>query len=344
MSKYANLPTGVEASGTSGASDKSESISDVNASSTDDLDQSENPGRELVTSSKIPGSILNGLLIILGEDGHAYLVIVDKKNVYVLRIGSKQANNFLRRLAHQSGVHLKTSELRDINDELTAHAELSGDTRNVWYRVAPFKDGIEIDAGDGSHSRFRVTSGKVETNIKSSETLFHRTPGMRPLPMPDEQGDLKLLEKYINLDPASTVLLIAWIGYTLAHVKVSTTNFVILILQGGQGSGKSLLCRFIKALIDPSVTGVQAFPRNQKDLVIAAQHAHVLPYDNMRSIKPLMSDTLCTTSSGGTLTERAFYTNAEQHMHELHVALVLNGIHSFIDQPDLAQRCGSLVV
>jgi hypothetical protein len=119
---------------------------------------------------------------------------------------------------------------------------------------------------------------------------------------------------------------------------MSSTNFVILVLQGDQGSGKTFLCNIVQSLLDPSVVGVQTFPHNQKDLVISALNSHVLFYDNLRDIKPLMSDTLCTAATGGHLTTRRLYTDAEQQVHRLHVALVLNGIHSFIEQPDLAQR------
>ena len=52
-----------------------------------------------------------------------------------------------------------------------------------------------------------------------------------------------------------------------------------------------------------------------------------------------MADTLSIAATGGSVTVRRLYTDAEQHVHPLHVALVLNGIHSFIGQSDLAQRC-----
>jgi hypothetical protein len=130
----------------------------------------------------------------------------------------------------------------------------------------------------------------------------------------------------------------AYITYTLSHPKVSTTNFIILVLQGDQGSGKTFLCKIIQDLIDPSVVGVQTFPNNQKDLVVAALNAHVLFYDNLRYITPAMADKLCIAATGGHLTARRLYTDAEQQVHRLHVALVLNGIHSFIEQADLAQR------
>ena len=135
------------------------------------------------------------------------------------------------------------------------------------------------------------------------------------------------------------ILFIAWLSYTLAHPKVSTSKYIILVLQGDQGTGKSFISQLIIMLLDPSRVGVQVFPGNAKDLTIAGQHAHVLCYDNMRSFRQNMSDILCMASTGGAISNRALYSDADQHVHNLHVALVLNGIHSFINQSDLAQRC-----
>lgn len=309
--------------------------------SKDDLTQPEKHSTDQLpaTSGNETKSTLIGLPVCCGNDGNTYITIADEGNSYALQIGSKQANNFIRHLARQSGTRLKYSELREINDELASHAEHSSETCDVYYRIASVKNGIELDIGDANHTRIQVTPGKVEPITEGSCTLFHRTAGMRPLPTPAQHGDLKLLRKYVNLDDPSVVLFVAWICYTLAHAKVPTSNYVILVLQGDQGSGKSTLCRLVQALIDPCVVGNQSFPNNKKDLVVAAQHAHVLFFDNMRNIKPSMADTLSIASTGGSTTTRRLYTDGEMHVHRLHVAMVLNGIHSFVDQPDLAQRC-----
>jgi hypothetical protein len=300
---------------------------------------SDNLGGLTISSKNIPAAILRLYPVCCGSDGNAFILFGDGGNARALQIGSQQALKFLRNLAHRAGVHLKAGELRDINDALAAHAEITDDVRDVWYRVAPFRDGIELDVGDDRHTRIRVMPGRVEIVDAGSVTLFYRTPGMRPFVLPADDGDLRLLDRYLNLRPAGIVLLVAWISYTLAHPKVPTTNFPILVLQGDQGSGKTLLCRMIETLIDPRVIGVQTFPHTQKDLAIAGQHAHVLFYDNLRTIRPLMADTLSIAATGGALTTRQLYTDTEQQVHRVHVALVLNGIHSFIDQPDLAQRC-----
>lgn len=124
----------------------------------------------------------------------------------------------------------------------------------------------------------------------------------------------------------------------MAHPKISTTNYVILALIGGQGSGKSFLCKLLARLIDPSQIGLQIMPKNSTDLVVAAQNAQVLFYDNIRHISEVMSDAFCVCATGGSLSKRQLYTDSDQSISPLHAALVLNGIYDFMTQPDLAQR------
>lgn len=159
--------------------------------------------------------------------------------------------------------------------------------------------------------------------------------------MPAEDGNYRLLQKYLpNLAFFDFLLLVGWISYTLAHPKAEGTKYVILILEAGQGSGKSFLCNtIIGSLIDPNLVGPQLLHTNSKDLAIAGRNAHVLMFDNIRTFTSGMSDILCVASTGGALSSRALYTNDGQSVLRLHVAMVLNGIHSFISQSDLAQRC-----
>jgi hypothetical protein len=133
-------------------------------------------------------------------------------------------------------------------------------------------------------------------------------------------------------------IFIGWLTYTLAHPKVDTSKYVILIVKGDQGSGKTFFCNtIIQMLLDPGI-GVQSFPSNKKDLAISAQNSFLLIYDNLRKILPTMADTLCMTSTAGAISTRQLYSDAEESILHLHVAMVLNGIHPFVDQPDLAQR------
>jgi len=277
--------------------------------------------------------------VVVGQDGHVYLASRGPRNRRAFRVGGRQANLIIREQLRQSGAKATRADLAEFNDGLRAWAEARAPRRDVWFRVAQIAGGVEIAVYDDDDTRVRITPGRVELVTEGSDTLFFRTSTCKPLAVPAASGDLGRLKRYVNLDAAQFVLLVAWLTYTLAHPKHPTTKFLILVLLGGQGAGKTFLEQLAKRLLDPDVIGVQRFPGSARDLAIAAQGAHVLAYDNLRGFHPAMADTLCNASTGGSFVTRALYTNDEQAVLGLHCAIVLNGIHSFVDQPDLAQRC-----
>lgn len=294
----------------------------------------------IVNAPRQPEDLPSGWKIILGEDGYAYCVRVDKSNARALRVGSRAMDNVPRTEAAARQHLLRKPELEEVNDRIRAYAEHLHDRQPVWYRVAPIANGIEIDLCDEANTRVRITPGTVEVVAQGSETAFRRTPVSRPMVMPAKVGNLRLLAKYLNVHVSAVPLLVGWISYVLAHPKVPTNKFPILVLQGGQGSGKtSLTNSVLLPLIDPSSVGVQTFPNAAKELAIAGQNAHVVAFDNVRSFKASMADMLCIASTGGAMSVRQLYTDDEQQVLRLHVALVLNGIHLFVTQGDLAQRC-----
>ena len=277
--------------------------------------------------------------VVLGNLSEAYISINDKGNPYLVRVGSKTGNHFLRKIAQKRNVRLTARDLKETNETLKAYAEMELEPVDIYLRIAPYKNGVEIDHGDDEHTRTRITPGKIKTVRHGSETLFYRTNVTLPFVTPAKKGNLNKLRKYLkNIRPDQHELLIGWISYTLAHPKVSSTNFVILALIGGQGTGKSFLCKLIARLIDPSQVGLQILPKNSSDLVVSAKNAQVLFYDNTRQISQTMSDALCVCATGGSLSKRQLFTDGDQYISILHAALVLNGIYDFITESDLAQR------
>ena len=277
--------------------------------------------------------------LVLGKSGDAYIKINDQGNPYLLCVGSKKGDHFIRQIAKKRNIRLTARDLKEINEQLKAYAETELKSVDIYLRIAPYQNGIEIDLGDEGHTIVRITPGKTELVSYGSETLFYRSNATLPFVKPAKKGNLNKLKRYLkNIRPELQVLLIGWISYTLAHPKNSATNYVILALIGGQGTGKSFTCKLISRLIDPSKVGLQIMQKNPTDLVVAAQNAHVLFYDNIREISETMSDTLCICATGGYLTKRQLYTDNEQSISHLHAALVLNGIFEFITQGDLAQR------
>ena len=99
-----------------------------------------------------------------------------------------------------------------------------------------------------------------------------------------------------------------------------------------------MLCKLLRALIDPNVAPVRALPRNERELFIAANNAHVLAFDNLSTLSPDFSDTLCRLASGGAFAARALYSNQDEVLFSAARPVILNGIDDVITRPDLADR------
>lgn len=314
--------------------------SQLNNSSRPDIEQ---PAPMAASIVREPSSFVqvHGQEIIRSR-GKAYAVIRDEGNPYMLLVGSNALSSRIRDdFQKQSGKKLSKHGLEEIICDLKAHSEKLGVEVATYSRVADCPGGVIIDLGDKLRSQVRITAGKVETVVSGSEVLFHRSPLSLSMPnsVQSGKGDVMRLSKHVNLGHVEFRLLLAWLTYTLGHAKVGGTDFVFMTILGGQGSGKSLLSKISKSLVDPSVVDAQVMPKSDKDLAVATESAHVVCFDNMRHLSYSMSDALCTVSTGGALASRKLYSDADQYAINMHGAAIFNGIHAFVDQPDLAQRC-----
>jgi hypothetical protein len=111
-----------------------------------------------------------------------------------------------------------------------------------------------------------------------------------------------------------------------------------LAIAGEQGSAKTVLSKFLRAVIDPSVAPVRALPRDERELFIAASNGHVLAFDNVSGLPPWLSDTLCRLASGGALSTRRLFTDHDEILFAAARPVILNGIEDIITRPDLADR------
>ena len=66
--------------------------------------------------------------------------------------------------------------------------------------------------------------------------------------------------------------------------------YPLLILQGEQGSAKSTTAKLLRRIIDPVTAPLRTPPREERDLLIAANNSWVVAYDNLSGIPPWLSD------------------------------------------------------
>ncbi|SDK53541.1 hypothetical protein SAMN05192566_1562 [Methylophilus rhizosphaerae] len=299
-------------------------------------------------SSPASQGLLNTILkanvniqVFMDQHRNECALMLDMPNAYSEKIGSKYLNGHIRQKYAAVGQVLKAKDLEDINERLKGAAQISGLQANTFYRVAKTEAGIEIDLGDEYQRRISVQPNQVAFIDADSKSMFTRNQHMGAISLPQEvtAGDVSKLDQYLNMSPEAKVLALAWLTFSIAQPKVDSSKFPILVLSGSQGTGKTVMSKLLLQFADPSSIGVRTFPSTRKELAIASQSSHVLAYDNLRFLSHKMADALCIAATGGAITTRQLYTDADVMVISLHGAVILNGLHPFISQSDLAQRC-----
>jgi hypothetical protein len=201
-------------------------------------------------------------------------------------------------------------------------------------RVAEHAGRIYLDLAD-EHWRAVAIDADGWRVLGCPPVRFWRSPGMLPLPVPERGGSLEILKPFLNLSNQSDfVLVVAWL---LAALRPGGP-YPLLALSGEQGSAKTVLSKLLRALIDPNVAPVRALPREERDLMIAANNGHLLAFDNLSGLPPWLSDALCRIASGGSFAVRQLYTDVEEVLFQAARPTVLNGIEDVIGRADLADR------
>ena len=68
----------------------------------------------------------------------------------------------------------------------------------------------------------------------------------------------------------------------------------------------------LKALIDTSAAPVRALPREERELMIAANNGYLLAFDKLSGLPAWLSDTPYRLASGGSFAVRQLYTEGDE--------------------------------
>ena len=325
------------------SSDSSADQSEDKAKSLEALegnDENSRPNQDLVSVCRefdIEDDV-HGFHPFMSRDGKAHVLMTDRGNLYAMGVKSKAFKSIVRKAFKQKGESLSRNRLADIVEEIEAEAYDNGIMLDIYYRVAPVEGGFEYDSGNTEHTRYRVTARGLEIVTTGSKAIFTRNNVMLETSISDGEGDLESLRPFVNLNDEEWVLYKGAISYYVDHPKVPGVEYPILAFISGQGTGKSFLSYMTQCLIDKNTVGLQTLPRRIKDLVIAFNHTHLLSLDNLRYLGTQHADIFCVSSTSGAFIDRALWTDGEMNVSFVQCPVLLNSIHSFYDQQDLAER------
>jgi hypothetical protein len=252
-------------------------------------------------------------------------------------VRSRNFRHWLVRIYYQMTGMAPNSEALQTALALTeARAFFDGPEREVFTRVGGANGKIYIDLANESWESIEI--GSVGWRVLTSKQVpvrFRRASGLLPLSAPQAGGSVDDLRSFLNVrSDDDFALVLAW----LLGAMRDRGPYPVLALMGEQGSAKSTLATILRSLVDPNTAALRSFPREDRDLYIAASNGWIVGYDNVSRVPPWLSDALCRLATGGGFSTRKLYTDDEEQLFNAQRPVVLNGIEDFVNRPDLADR------
>jgi hypothetical protein len=239
-----------------------------------------------------------------------------------------------RRMWEEEGRSVSGEYLKMAAGTLSAHAEFSGESRDLYTRAAWYEGVLYYELRSGKV--VRVGPGGWTFEAKPP-VLFRRYVNLKTLPDPEAGGSLDVLDGLVNLKSERDRRLFKAYLVTLPLEHVGRPIFNA---SGAMGSGKTTIGRVVKRTWDPTAPETVRF--DPRDFLQKAMHAYIVMLDNQNTIPEWASDTLCRLVTGEADSKRRLYTDDEDFIIELRRAALLNGINLLTDRGDVLDR--SLVV
>lgn len=226
--------------------------------------------------------------------------------------------------------------LKEAMVALTAVAR-SGPTHEPKVRLAGADGRLYVDLGSEAWSSVEIdaTGWRI---VPQAPVKFIRPPGFRPLPEPVRGGQLSELRPFFNVGNDEDYAVLC--AFLITSLRPSGPYW-LLALSGEQGSGKSVLSKAIRALVDPNAAPARAPAKDEEVLVLAACNGWLLAYDNVSRLSGDLSDALCRLATGGGFGRRKLQTHGEW-LSDVCRPVLLNGIPELTNRADLGDRALAL--
>jgi hypothetical protein len=177
--------------------------------------------------------------------------------------------------------------------------------RRLSFEGDPFAPSkIFLDLANPNGEILEITSHgwNITDNLSHS---FRQSPSTLPLPIPQPTtnnqqpttGALDQLAQLFLLSPTARTRIFTWLAAALRPIG----PYPILVLRGPASSGKSVLARALRVLIDPSTAPLRRLPERNRELLHLAMQNWILVFDQIHRVPIKISEALCAISSGDAL-------------------------------------------
>lgn len=224
-------------------------------------------------------------------------------------------------------------------DQLAAVAMLQRPEYPVAIRLSEHDGALFIDLANTQRQIVRVTPAGWSI-VDDSPVRFLRPFGLLPLPVPLPGGSLAELRQFVNVENEDLPLLLAFV----VGCFHPSGPYGLLQVVGEQGSAKSSLMRLIHDFVDPNMAVGNTLPRDERDLLVAAQLRWLVSFDNVSEISKKLSGLLCMLVTGAASANRKLFTDDAQSILKAKRPVVVTAIANVVTASDLLDRTLTLVL
>lgn len=277
----------------------------------------------------------------LWQDGRGVTYIsipLESGGVASYPIKSTPTRQWLTRLFHdEHGREPRKDDIAIAIDGLDARAAIR-ERYEPHFRIAEEDNRIYVDLGRADWKILEITAEGWRV-VDRAPVRFVRRGMLHEIPEPKRGGSWEKVIELLRLNERESVILaLSW----MLQAVWPQGPYVHLVLEGEQGSGKSILAQMLKLITDPSDNLLRRPPRDEEDLFVAARSERILSFDNLSGIQDWLSDALCCLSTGATYSKRQKYTDWEEAAISIRIPCILNGIEAAPTRPDLLDRIVTL--
>ncbi len=270
-------------------------------------------------------------------EGDPYASVPQGQGRIAVRVDGPQFAQFLGgRYYAAYGRPASSQATSEAVSAVAADAVYGGPEADVHVRVARGGADVYLDLGDETGQAVRVGPDGWEV-VGRPPVHFRRPPALRALPVPvkgDPAAALGLVRDHLRVSDDQFALVLAFLVQSI----MPEGPYPVLVIQGEQGTGKSVATRRVRSLVDPSGVPIRSAPSSEHDLVLAAENAHVVAFDNMSGVRPELADGLCRLATGGGFGTRRLYSGRDEELFHVQRPVILNGIEALATRPDLGDR------
>lgn len=295
------------------------------------------PKEEAKTSAStgLVSLALEGTELWHSPEGWAYITITRNGHKEHHSLKTKAVKLWLSSLAYRlDGRTPGGQALQDALNVLEGLARFDGPEYPVFVRVAPYEDKVYVDLGRPEWNYIEISREGWRV-VQEAPVRFKRSKTLGPMPIPQKGGKWEDLRKVTNAkDEYTWRSIVGWLmqGFW-PHGPYTHLNF-----RGEQGSAKSSNQKICKKIVDPSITPLRRPPRDERDLMIAANNERVPSFDNLSGMPEHLSDAFCCLATGASLGSRELYTDDEEIVLSAKRPCAFNGIDFFSYRGDLIDR------